>query len=131
MSVLVDTSVWSLALRRTLPTATVATELARLVHLDEALLIGPIRQEVLSGYSDQARFQKLLSKLAPFPNQRVEDEDYLTAAEFSNRARASGIQGSHIDFLICAVAARLAVAIFSTDKDFEQFATVLPIKLHR
>jgi len=40
-----------------------------------------------------------------------------------------GIQGSHIDFLICVVAARLKFKIFTTDKDFKFYSKHLPISL--
>jgi hypothetical protein len=56
--------------------------------------------------------------------------DYEGGVEFSNRCRASGIQGSHVAFLVCAVAVRRSMPIFSADQDFEVFEQLLPIKLH-
>jgi len=55
----------------------------------------------------------------------------VTAARFFNLSRRKGVQGSNTDFLICAVAVRHRLAIFSTDKDFAQYAKYLPIVLHR
>lgn len=128
--VLVDTCMWSLALRGKKPKEIeVATLLAQLIDENRAKIIGPIRQEVLSGYSDHARYEKLRSKLQYFPNEPIEDPDYEIAAEYSNFCRAKGIQGSHIDFLICAVAVRLKMDIYTNDKDFLSYSKHLPISI--
>jgi len=92
-------------------------------------MLGPIKQEVLSGYSDQSKFGKLNDKLKYFENTPIIDQDYIQAAMFSNTCRAKGIQGSHIDFLICAVAYRLKSEILTTDKDFSYFVKHIPIQL--
>ena len=49
MNVLVDTSVWSLALRRTSPSGESVAILEALVEEGRAVLMGAIRQELLSG----------------------------------------------------------------------------------
>jgi len=131
MRVLVDTSVWSLALRRATHTQNPdAEELKRLItsHLTE--IIGPIRQELLSGVRDQAQFVLLESRLAFFPDLPLYAEDYVTAAKMFNLCRSKGIQGSNTDFLICAVAVRHDFAIFTTDGDFRLFAKCLPIVIY-
>lgn len=126
--VLVDTCIWSLALRsKTSKEKTVADILARLIDENRAKMIGPIRQEVLSGYSDKISYEKLRSKLLYFPNEEIVDSDYEAAAEYSNVCRAKGIQGSHIDFLVCSVAIRLKMKIYTTDKDFQGYSKHLPI----
>jgi len=128
--VLVDTCIWSLALRSSTPKeATVAEQLTQLIDDNQVKIIGPIRQEMLSGYSDKSAYDRLRIKLNYFPNEPVLDIDYECAAEYSNICRAKGIQGSHIDFLICAVATRLKYTIFTTDKDFEHYSKLLPISL--
>jgi predicted nucleic acid-binding protein len=131
VSILVDTSIWSLALRRsgTKPAAQ-ATELASLVRRGEATMIGAIRQELLSGVKSRAQFDELKARLQAFPDLLLETGDYEEAADFFNRCRARGIQGSNTDFLICAVAARRELSIFTTDRDFVSFARLLPIELH-
>lgn len=132
MTVLVDTSVWSLALRRRsrTPSTSAAEELATLIGEGRARIIGPIRQELLSGVRESIQFDLLRDRLRAFPDLELDLEDYEEAAAFSNRCRAKGIQGSAIDFLICAVAARRQLAIFTLDKDFVHFASVLAIELH-
>ena len=132
MNVLVDTSVWSLALRRILPVgAAVTEELASLVRRGEVAMIGPIRQEVLSGVKDASQFRRLRDHLRAFPDVSLDSDDFEEAATCFNRCRAKGIQGSNTDFLICAVAARRRMAIFTTDGDFTEFRRVLPVTLHR
>lgn len=131
MNVLVDTSVWSLVLRRALHIADRWTrELRSLIDDGRAFVIGPVRQELLSGVRDSAQFELLRQRLRTFPDVAVREADYEEAAAFSNRCRARGIQGSSIDFLICAVAVRRSMSILTTDRDFEAFEYLLPIKLH-
>jgi predicted nucleic acid-binding protein len=96
----------------------------------QACLLGAIRQEILSGLRDAAQFEKLRAHLRAFPDLEVTTADHERAAEFFNLCRARGVQGSNTDFLICAVAERLGLSIFSADADFASFATHLPIVLH-
>lgn len=132
MKVLVDTSVWSLALRRNPPSACPeVSELIELIKEARVQMIGPIRQELLSGIKSQTQFQKLRNHLRPFPDLELTTHDYEYAAEFFNLCRGKGIQGSNTDFLICAIAARHKTPIFTTDGDFTLFQTCLPITLHR
>ena len=132
MKVLVDTPIWSYALRT--PDKKYQHEIDQLTSLirdQRALIIGPIRQEILSGYSDVRKFKKLREKLSFFENTLIQDIDYELAAELCNQCRQRGIQGSHIDFLICAVAIRIDVPIFTTDKDFPQYQKAIPIQLYQ
>ena len=130
-AVLVDTCIWSLALRGKSPRdINVSNELTLLIQTEKAKIIGPIRQEVLSGYSNFNQYSKLKDKLSYFPNEAVIDKDYEVAAEFSNLCRKQGVQGSHIDFLICAIAYRLKLGIYTYDKDFEFYAQHIPVILY-
>jgi predicted nucleic acid-binding protein len=132
MKVLVDTSIWSLALRRRSGAGDGASvaELASLVDDGRVAMIGPIRQELLSGIRERAQFGRLRDHLSAFPDTEITSKDYEEAASFFNRCRAKGISASNTDFLICAVAVRNEFAIFTSDHDFTQFAKVLPIVLH-
>lgn len=132
MRVLVDTSVWSAALRRSKKIASpVVREFRSLILEHRVDIIGPIRQEVLSGLREDAQFERLRKHLAAFPDLPLVTGDYVTAAQFFNTCRSRGIQGSNTDFLICAVAARQQCAIFTTDKDFSRFARHLPLVIHK
>ena len=132
MKVIVDTSVWSLALRRgkeeSNPTV---DEFRRMIQDHRVQLIGPIRQEILSGIRSESQFKKLQKRLESFPDLPAITEDYVTAAKYFNRCRSKGIQGSNTDFLICAMANRNRFSIFTTDKDFELFSKHIKIVLHK
>ena len=129
--VIVDTSVWSLALRRKQPASdAINAELARLIDEGEALIAGPIRQELLSGVAAQAQFQLLRERLAAFPDLPIDTADYERAALCFNQCRARGVQGSNTDYLICALALRLDLPVFSVDRDFGRYARALGVRLH-
>ena len=106
-------------------------ELNELIDGVRVAMIGPIRQELLSGISSQAQFDALKEKLLAFEDLPLSRTDYERAADFYNTCRKSGVQGSQIDFLICAVSAGMAIPIFTSDKDFLIYAKHLPISLHR
>ena len=128
--VLVDTSIWSLALRGSTPRQVrVAERLTQLIDENQVRIIGAIRQELLSGYTDKNSYEKLRQKLTYFPNEPTVDPDYEAAAEYSNVCRSKGVQGSHIDFQICAVSIRKNFSIYTSDKDFKQYAKHLPLAL--
>lgn len=134
MQVLVDTSVWSLAFRRSAEPAdsggqATLSALKDLIADARAMVIGPIRQEILSGIKSPAQFNRVRDALAAFPDEPLATQDFEKAAEFFNQCKNKGIQGSHIDFLICAVAARRKLPILSLDKDFVHFQKYLPITL--
>ncbi len=132
MKVLVDTSIWSYAFRSHHEDhQSEINQLISLIKAQRAIIIGPVRQEILSGYSDLQKFSKIREKLSYFENTPITDSDYELAAEFSNKCRKKGIQGSHIDFLICAVANRMDVPIFTNDKDFLSYQKVISIKLYK
>ncbi len=131
MKVLVDTSVWSLALRRRARSEEPAVEeLRSLVDEGRVAMIGPIRQELLSGIRTTESFERLRDHLRPYSDERLETADFERAAEHFNTCRARGVQGSNTDLLICAVAERRNLPILTTDADFTRFAAVLPITLH-
>ncbi|MFC1461352.1 PIN domain-containing protein [Verrucomicrobiota bacterium] len=126
-----DTSIWSAALRRTKQDEPhPAKELRNLISDHRVEIIGPIRQEILSGIRENAQFKKLERHLAAFPDIPITTEDYVMAARSFNLCRAKGVQGSNTDFLICAVAVRCHCGIYTTDKDFPLFTKHLPIALH-
>ncbi len=135
MNTLVDTSVWSLALRRhpkdlTAAEQSVVSELTELIREGRARIIGLIRQELLSGIRAAGQYGKLRIALRPFPDEPMDAPDYEAAALASNACRAKGIATSIVDALICQIALGRHWDIFTTDPDFEGYAKVLPIKLH-
>ena len=130
MKVLVDTSVWSLALRRRSPADPAVDELRRLIVTGRAAIIGPIRQEILSGIRDAGAFERLRDRLGAFPDEPLTSTDYERAAECFNACRAKGLQGSNTDFLLCAVSERHRMPLLTTDSDFLLYGTVISVALH-
>ena len=130
MKVIVDTSVWSLALRRQKQqNNSIDNKLRDLIGDGRVILLGAIRQEILSGIKHQEQFDKLKEHLRAFPDLSLDIEDYELAAEYYNICRRNGIQGANTDFLICATANRRNYEIFTTDRDFISFSQYLPIVL--
>ena len=133
MKVIVDTSVWSLALRRqkTSHQNPEIVQLQDLILQGRVILLGAVRQEILSGIRHQHQYEQLKNNLRAFPNLELQIEDYELAAEFYNTCRKQGIQGANTDFLICASAVRRNYQILTTDKDFENFLPYISIQLFR
>ena len=130
MKVLVDTDVWSEALRRKKgKKSTYVDELVDLIQEGRLEIIGPIRMEVLSGIRDKEVFDAFSDKLAAFSDRSIGSEVYILAAKFFNLCRGKGIQGSNTDFLICACSVHWSVPILSKDKDYLLYRKHLPIEL--
>jgi predicted nucleic acid-binding protein len=131
MNVLVDTSVWSLSLRRGIPKDEPSVrELAALIEESRIVMIGAIRQELLSGVRTDAQFTRLRDGLRAFDDLALEIVDYEEAARCFNRCRQKGVQGSNTDFLLCAIARNRKLSLFTSDKDFDRFAKILGVQLH-
>lgn len=132
MEVLVDTSVWSFALRCVKSKAidkVILDQLSELINDNRVKIIGPIRQELLSGISEEAPYEKLKNHLSFFEDLDITTENYERAAKMSNVCRKKGVIGSSVDFLICSVAEYYHLSIFTTDKDFLSYSKYLPIRL--
>jgi predicted nucleic acid-binding protein len=132
LKVIVDTSIWSLALRRgKSPDTSIIAELESLISDFRVQLVGPIRQELLSGIKSDTQFNKLKQYLSSFPDYQIQTDDFVLAAQFFNQCRKKGIQGSNTDYLICAIAANNNWQIYTSDQDFSHFQKVIPIKLYK
>ena len=130
MRVIVDTSVWSLALRRKVAMESAHVDLLRdLIQDGRVVLLGSVRQELLSGIRHPQQFDRLRSHLRAFPEAPIMVEDHEVAAEHFNTSMAQGIQGSTIDYLICAYATRRNFQILTTDPDFRHYSRHIPISL--
>jgi hypothetical protein len=134
--VLVDTSIWSLALRRTATNLNpreqrLADALIELIRDGRAQLVGPVRQELLSGIRYENAFTRVRDQLRAFDEPSLDPADYEEAAQIHNRCRSRGVSGSSIDFLICATASRRGWQVFTTDQDFTRYAHVVPLSLYQ
>ena len=131
MKVLVDTCVWSLALRRRDKTSLsiderrLAARLTEAVQDSNVVMIGPIRQEVLSGIKDEAQFVKAERLLDPFPDEPLGTVDYIEAARLFNLCRGRGVQCGPVDMLICSIAVRKRCLILTNDQGLLRCMDVL------
>lgn len=129
MSVLVDTSVWSLALRRDSVERTREVEaLAAALEAGEVMLLGCVLQELLQGFPARERTQRLVDYLAPFPLLNLHRGDYVFAAEIRNRCRAKGIAVTTIDAQIAAASINHRCRLLSADQDFVRISKLYPIR---
>jgi len=131
MKVLVDTCIWSYALRHKNPILEIELLLKEIIKDGRLVIIGPIRQEILSGISKETQFESLKERLSPFEDVSLTSDHFIKAAEFSNICMKKGVQGSTTDFLICSVAYLENIEIFTTDLDFKNYKKHLPIKLFK
>lgn len=136
MNVLLDTSVWSLVFRRKPAILnevekSIVAEFSELVKEGRVRIIGLVRQECLTGVKTIAQYEKLRAELEVFPDEIVGTQDHEAAAKCANACRAKGISVSVTDILICEVALSREFSIFTTDPDFQNYAKILPIQLHK
>ena len=88
-------------------------------------IIGPIRQEILSGIKEPAQFEKLRGTLQSFPDEPLASADYEEAARLFNVCRSKGIQCGPVDILLCAVARQRQWAILSFDQGLKSCMEVV------
>jgi predicted nucleic acid-binding protein len=105
-------------------------EISELINEGRARILAVVRQELLSGIKTTEQFEKLRITLRSFPDEPLDAADYEAAARASNVCRSKGITVSAVDALICAVGTTRDGSIFTTDPDFRNYATFLPIRLH-
>lgn len=122
MKVLVDSCAWSLLLRRKNKAAVsrdqqlILSSLAEAIQEGRVAIIGPIRQEVLSGIKDLIQFEKLRSALELFPDEQLLATHYEEAARLFNICRTRGVECGSTDILICEVAIRKHYDILTYDQ---------------
>jgi predicted nucleic acid-binding protein len=124
LSIFVDTSVWSLALRRDAPSdAPEVLALRRSLETGEMILTtGVVLQELLQGFSGPKAREKILERFAALPLLTPDRQDHIDAAELRNRCRRNGIQSGTIDALLAHLCIRHGLTMLSTDGDFRNMA---------
>ncbi len=130
MKVLVDTCIWSQVLRHKKPDTDLSGKLNEIIKDGRVVMIGPIRQELLSGISETSQFRKLRDKLSFFEDLPLVSDYFVKAAEFCSICRKKGIQGSMTDFLLCAISNLQKLHIYTDDKDFINYKKHLLIHLY-
>lgn len=120
MKLIVDTSIWSLALRRQPHIYNLDAEnLKKIINNGENIfLLGIILQEILRGVKRPQEFISLKEYLDPFPLIEITREQYINAAELKNHLSREGVQVSTIDALIATAAIAHDCYLYTNDKDF-------------
>ena len=133
MSLFVDTSVWSLALRRDAPEAVpqVAVLTDALSAGETILTTGLVLQELLQGFAGPKAGAQILERFSAVPLLVPDRDDHIQAATLRNACRRVGVQVGTIDALIAQLCVRHALTLLSIDRDFENVARHTPLKLWR
>lgn len=120
MTLLVDTSVWSLALRRGAPATEPEVDAlkAALLGSDVVVTTGLVLQELLQGFSGPKAVAQIIERFAALPLLQPDREDHVAAAELRNKCRRAGIQVGTIDALIAQLCIRHDLVLLTTDNDF-------------
>lgn len=130
MSLLADTSVWSIALRRDVPAS-----IPEVGALDEALgrekvfVTGLVLQEVLQGFSGPKARDQIIERFAALPSLVPQDHDHIEAAELRNRCRRAGVQIETVDALLAQLCIHHDLTMIATDRDFAHIAQHPALKL--
>jgi predicted nucleic acid-binding protein len=131
LSLFVDTSVWSLALRRDGPnSAPQAVALVKAIETGEPILTtGLVLQELLQGFSGPKAREQILDRFSALPLLVPERADHVEAAALRNRCRRQGIQIGTIDALLAQLCIRHGLLMLSSDRDFQGMANHCALRL--
>lgn len=121
MTLLVDTSVWSLAIRRDAPAIEPEVETLKdaLLGADVVVTTGLVLQELLQGFSGPKAAAQIVERFAALPLLQPDREDHVAAAELRNKCWRGGVQIGTIDALIAQLCIRHDLVLLSTDNDFK------------
>ncbi len=100
-------------------------QLTEAIQDRRAAIIGPIRQEILSGIRNRAQFAKTEGTLDPFRDEEIAGADYVEAARLYNLCQDHGVQCGPVDILLCAVAIRKHYGILTHDQGLKRCMEVL------
>lgn len=109
--------------------AKIVAKWTRIALEGDVALIGPIRQELLSGIQHRHQFDNLQKRLDDFTCLETRVSHHDRAATCFNACRTSGVAAGAIDMIICASAIVYDVPIMTNDPDFGHYAKHLPIRL--
>jgi predicted nucleic acid-binding protein len=131
VNVLVDTSVWSLAMRRSATAAAPQVALLDrcLERQDVIVTTGLVVQELLQGFYGPKQRTRILKEFRVLPLIMPDLEDHVEAADLRNHCRRHGVQVGTIDALLARLAIRYGLALLTSDRDFEAMAKHVPLSL--
>jgi hypothetical protein len=130
LNVFVDTSVWSLAFRRDTPSDLPEVhELRRSLNAGVVCCTGLVLQELLQGFSKPKAHKQIIDHFAALPLLVPDRDDHIDAAELRNSCRRKGIQAGTIDALLAELCVRHELTMLTTDKDFNNIASVTSLSV--
>lgn len=131
MTLFVDTSVWSLALRRdTIPDVAEVDALRRALLGEEVVVtMGLVLQELLQGFAGPRARAALLERFSALPSVTPDRDDHVDAATLRNACRRGGVQLGTIDALLAQICIRHGLVMLTTDKDFALAARHCPLQV--
>ncbi len=131
MTLFVDTSVWSLALRRdTAPEGPEVQRLREALGGGEAIYTtGIVLQELLQGFRGPKAKTRIVERFGALAMIVPVRDDYIDAAELRNKCRRHGIQVGTIDALLAQLCIRHKLIMLATDHDFSHMTKWTPLQL--
>ena len=131
MNLFVDTSVWSLALRRDAPRRTpeVETLAEQLTSGGPVFTTGLVLQELLQGFAGPKARTVIIQRFAALPFLVPDRSDHVRAAELRNRCRQKGVQLGTINALLSQLCIHHKLVMLTTDRDFGRVAQHSPLKV--
>lgn len=131
MTLLVDTSVWSLALRRDVTATEPEVDALKVALAGSAVVVttGLVLQELLQGFAGPKSRMQIIESFASLPLIQPDRADYIAAADLRNACRKAGVQVGTVDALIAQLCIRYDLTLLSTDKDFAHAAQHCKLKL--
>jgi predicted nucleic acid-binding protein len=131
MTLFVDTSVWSLALRRDAPVSVpqVAALRRALNEGAEVITTGLVLQELLQGFAGPEARTQIIEQFGALPIIAPDRSDHIDAAELRNRCRRSGVQLGTIDALLAQLCVHHDLQMLTTDEDFVRAARHVPLRI--
>lgn len=124
MNLFVDTSVWSLALRRDEPSDQPVVERLRgaLDGGEAVFTTGLVLQELLQGFNGAKAGAAILDRFSALPFMVPDRGDHVAAAELRSLCRRRGVQVGTIDALLAQLCVRHQLVMLTTDRDFALMA---------
>ena len=127
MTLFVDTSVWSLALRSdAVPDIPEVSALRRALEGGQPITTtGLVLQELLQGFSGPKAADAIIERFRHIPFVTPDRQDHIEAASLRNHCRRAGIQVGTIDALIAQLCIRHELTLLTTDGDFGNIQSVV------
>lgn len=131
MSLLVDTSVWSLGLRRDVEAPVPQVQALREALLGDEVVVttGLVLQELLQGFAGPSARSQIIEAFEALALIQPDRQDHIAAADLRNTCRRAGVQLGTIDALLTQLCLRHKLTLLTTDNDFVHAAKHCKLKV--